>query len=182
MKLSPRVTACIDRFFPDAERDDVAAMLAELSEGSTEAGAERLQLLILKISRRQARRIRSLVDAAKVDYRDVIAAATQPSRTYFIGLLRTGPNGRFDDKATLDIACLKRWKQAGAIVIGGMCLDRSDLRGLYIFTLDTIEEVQKLIETDPGIASGRLKLELHPWTTADGLQVGVPRDFLDVGI
>ena len=152
MKLSPKVTECINRYFPENEREDIAAMLGELSEGSTEAGAERLQLLILKISQRQLNRIRSLVDAAKLDYRDVISWATQPSRTYFIGLLRTGPNGLAGDKATLDIASLKRWKQAGAIVIGGMCLDQSDLLGLYIFTVDTFEEMQRLIETDPVIA------------------------------
>jgi hypothetical protein len=61
MSLSANVTACIERYFPEAEREAIAAMLAELADGATAAGAERLQLLILKISRRKVSRIRSQV-------------------------------------------------------------------------------------------------------------------------
>jgi len=182
MQLSPKVTACIDRYFPEDEREEVAGLLAEYGEGSSEQGAERIHLLILRMSRRQVSRVRSLVEAARRDYRDVVLWAMQPVRTYYAGLLRTGPNGTPGDKETLRLASLERWKKAGAVVIGGLILDGSDLRGLYIFTVDSLAEAEALVETDPAIASGRLRFEFHPWTTADGLQVGVPKDFLDVGI
>ena len=59
MQLSPNVIACIDRYFPEAEREEVAGLLAGYGEGSSEKGAERIHLLILKMSRRDVRRIRS---------------------------------------------------------------------------------------------------------------------------
>ncbi len=182
MPLSPKVAACIERYFAEAERQEVAELLARYGEKSSEKGAERIQLLILKMSRRQVSRVRSLVEAARRDFRDVILWATQPVRTYVVGLLRTGPNAAPDDKATLQLASLETWKKAGAIVIGGLCLDGSDVRGLYVFTVDSLEAAQALVPSDPAIASGRLRFEFHPWITADGLQVGVPKDFLDVGI
>jgi hypothetical protein len=182
MRLSPKVVACIERYFPEAEREEVASLLAEYGEGVSEIGAERIRLLIVKMSRRNVSRIRSLVMAAKRDFRDVVMWATQPTRTYFVGLLRIGPNGAPGDKVTLQLPSLEKWKKAGAIVIGGLFLDEGDLRGLYIFTVDSLAEAQALVESDPAIASGRLRFEFHLWMTADGLQVGVPKDFLDVGI
>jgi hypothetical protein len=48
--------------------------------------------------------------------------------------------------------------------------------------VESIEEAQALVESDRAIAAGRLRFEFHPWMTADGPQVGVPKEFLDVGI
>jgi hypothetical protein len=178
MELSPKVTAAIDKFFPEAERPVVAELLSSYGERSHEREAERLHLLILKMSRREVGRVRSLVEAAKQDYRDVIMWASQPSRTYIVGLLRKGPN--FSRGDTLKLSSLRDWKQAGAIVIGGSCLDEEELRGLYIFTVDSVAAAEALTQEDPAIEAGRLRFEFHPWHTADGLQVGVPKDFLDV--
>jgi hypothetical protein len=61
-----------------------------------------------------------------------------------------------------------------------LCLDGSDFKGLYIFTVDSVQAAQELAATDSGVASGILMFEFHEWITADGLQVGVPKDFLDV--
>ena len=92
MQLSSKVAAAIERFFPDAERMIVAELLGNYGNAPHEREAERIHLLILKISRRDVNRVRDLVEAAKRDYRDVILWASQPSRTYIIGLLRQGPN------------------------------------------------------------------------------------------
>lgn len=121
-----------------------------------------------------------LVEAAKRDYRDVIAWASHPQRTYIVGLLRPGPNAPAGRKTSLRLASIQSWKKAGAIVIGGQCLDGSAFRGLYIFTVDSVEAARELTGMDPGIQSGELMFEFHPWITADGLQVEVPKDFLDV--
>ena len=75
---------------------------------------------------------------------------------------------------------MKAWKKADAIVIGGRCTDDSSLYGLYIFTLDSVEQAETLVSSDPAIQSGELQFEFHPWFTADGLQVGVPKEFLEV--
>ena len=179
MELSPKVRSAIEKHFAEGERAEVARLLADYGEGTTSEGAERIHLTILRISRRDVNRVRTLVDIAKDDHRDVIMAESHPSRTYFVGLLRRTP-GDLGGFAHLSSESLEAWKKAGAIVVGGMCLDDSDLLGVYIFTVDSVEEARATVSTDPAIESGRLYFEFHPWLTADGLQVGVPKDFLEV--
>jgi hypothetical protein len=85
MEISPKVTAAIDKFFAANERASVAELLAQYGDAVHEREAERIHLLILKISRRDVERIRGLVEAAKRDYRDVIAGATQsPAATSLV--------------------------------------------------------------------------------------------------
>jgi hypothetical protein len=179
MTLTARVIAAIDKYFPESDRAAVAELLSRCA-GASEQGAERIHLLILRMSRREVARVRSLVKAAQRDYRDVIMWESNPTRTYIVGLLRRGPNAAPGDKTTLKLASLKRWKDAGAITIGGLFIDDSDARGIYIFTVDSVEAALALAGTDPAIQSGALMFEFHPWLTVDGLQVGVPKDFLDV--
>jgi uncharacterized protein YciI len=47
--------------------------------------------------------------------------------------------------------------------LAGPFLDDGDIRGIYIFNVETVEEAQKLTETDPAIQAGSLVMELHPW-------------------
>ena len=167
------------KYFPEAEQPEVARLLDECSESVSPDGAERIQLVILRISRKDVNRVRTLVEMAKRDYRDVIVAESHPNRTYIVGLLRRGPNAT-SEFISLKLASLEAWKKAGAIVIGGQCLHDNELRGLYIFTVDSIEAAEALVSGDPAIQSGELQFEFHGWLTVDGLQVGVPKDFLDV--
>ncbi len=179
MDLSPRVRAAIERYFQPAEQAEVAGMLSELGENASPDGAERLQLIILRISYQDVKRVRVLMDMAKHDYRDVIVAESHPNRTYIVGLLRKGPDAT-SEFVSLKLASLEAWKKAGAIIIGGQCVNDEALRGLYIFKVDSIEAAQALVSSDPAIQSGRLQFEFHRWLTADGLQVGAPKEFLDV--
>jgi hypothetical protein len=179
MTLTPRVVAAIDKHFSESDRAAVAGLLSSFA-GASEEGTERIHLLLLRLSRRDVERVRRLVKVAHHDYRDLIVMESNPTRTYIVGLLRRGPNARAGDKTTLKLASLKKWKDAGAITIGGLFLDDMDIRGIYIFTVDSVEAAQALVAVDPGIQSGGLMFEFHPWLTVDGLQVGVPKDFLDV--
>lgn len=182
MEISPKVAAAIDKFFAANEQAAVAELLAQYGDAAHEREAERIHLLILKISRRDVERIRGLVKAAKQDYRDVIAWATQSTRRYIVGLLRNGPAtvpGKF---TTLQLSSIQQWKRDDSIVIGGLSPGDSDLRGLYIFQVDSIEEAEALVAPDPAIQSGQLRFEFHTWLTADGLQVGIPKHYLDIDV
>jgi hypothetical protein len=182
MQLSLKVAAAIERFFPQPEATVAAELLAKYGDAPHEREAERIHLLILKISRRDVNRVRDLVDAAKRDYRDVIAWASQRSRIYIVGLLRKGPNAHPHRSDTLKLSSLEKWKRTGSIVIGGLSPENGDFRGLYIFTLGSIDEAQALVSDDPAIQSGSLRFEFHTWLTADSLQVGIPKDYLDIDI
>jgi len=97
-------------------------------------------------------------------------------------LLRNGPNAAPGNRETLKLSSLQKWKRAGSIVIGGLSLEGGDFRGLYIFTVDSIEEAEELVNGDPAIQSGSLRFEFHSWITADGLQVGIPKHYLDIDV
>ena len=42
-------------------------------------------------------------------------------------------------------------------------MDNDDLRGIYIFNVETIEEAEKLTKSDPAIQAGSLTMELKEW-------------------
>ncbi|WP_043320131.1 YciI family protein [Microbulbifer sp. HZ11] len=87
---------------------------------------------------------------------------------YVLALLKAGPN-RDQDKASAaelqraHMANIQRLADEGVLVLAGPFLDGGELRGIYIFDVDTVEEARKLTETDPAIQAGRLVMELHPW-------------------
>jgi uncharacterized protein YciI len=56
-----------------------------------------------------------------------------------------------------------RMADDGKLVIAGPFMDDTEVRGLYIFDVATIEEAKALTETDPAVQAGRLTMELHPW-------------------
>jgi len=89
-------------------------------------------------------------------------------RKYVVAFLKAGPN-RSDNKAeatklqAAHMANIKRLAKEGKLAIAGPFLDNGELRGIYIFNVETIEEAKKLTETDPAIKAGTLVMELHPW-------------------
>src|SRR5262249_11517726 len=85
MELSAHILGEIDRRFPEADRDGARSLL-------TSCESEQVCISILRLSRGKVKRVEELVEAARRDYRDVIAWASQPTRTYIAGLLRKGPN------------------------------------------------------------------------------------------
>ncbi len=53
--------------------------------------------------------------------------------------------------------------EAGKLVLSGPFMDVKDWRGIYIFDVRSVEEAQKLVETDPSIKEGVFEVEFHPW-------------------
>jgi uncharacterized protein YciI len=89
-------------------------------------------------------------------------------KKYVMAFLKAGPN-RNQDSATAaklqaaHMANIVRMADAGELVIAGPFLDGGDVKGIYIFNVETIEQAKTLTETDPAIKAGRLIMELHPW-------------------
>ncbi len=89
-------------------------------------------------------------------------------KKYVMAFLRKGPNREKDSlkreelqRAHLDN--IGRMAKEGMLVVAGPFLDDSEIRGIYIFNVATVEEAKKLTETDPLIQSGGLVMELKPW-------------------
>ena len=89
-------------------------------------------------------------------------------KKYVMAFLKKGPN-RSKDSITRSklqkahLGNIKKMAKNGDLVLAGPFLDNGEIRGIYIFNVETIEEAKKLTETDPLIQSGGLIMELHPW-------------------
>lgn len=65
---------------------------------------------------------------------------------------------------------ITRMAREGKLVLAGPFLDNTDIRGIYIFNVSSLEEAEELTSTDPAIKAGVLKMELHPWYGSAALQ------------
>jgi uncharacterized protein len=89
-------------------------------------------------------------------------------KNYVLALLKVGPN-RNQDSATAEqlqkahLDNIARMADEGKLVVAGPFTDDTELKGIYIFNVATVEEAEALTNTDPAIKAGRLVMELHPW-------------------
>src|SRR5688572_2217724 len=89
-------------------------------------------------------------------------------KKFVMAFLRTGP---YEEKDSVKAAEMQRahldnifrLADEGKLALAGPFMDDSDLRGVYVFNVETIEEAKALTETDPAIKAGIFVMELHPW-------------------
>ena len=60
-------------------------------------------------------------------------------------------------------ANIRRLVKTGQMVLAGPFGDDGKLRGLFFYDVKTLEEARKLVDSDPAVQAGRLRVELHPW-------------------
>lgn len=100
-------------------------------------------------------------------------AQPEGMKTYYLVLLRKGPS-RNQEAAVAQklqeghMANIARLHQEGVLDLAGPCLDDGDLRGIFIVHGSSVEEVDRLLQSDPAVAAGRLRLEIHPWLGMPG--------------
>ncbi len=89
-------------------------------------------------------------------------------KKYVLAFLKKGPNrDRSEEEAAelqkAHLANIDRMAEEGKLMIAGPFLDDQDIRGIYIFNVETVEEAEALTNTDPAIKAGSLVMELRPW-------------------
>jgi uncharacterized protein YciI len=89
-------------------------------------------------------------------------------KQYVMAFLKAGPNRDQDSVTAADLQRahmdnINRMAEEGSLVVAGPFMDDTDLKGIYIFNVKTVEEAKKLTESDPAVKAGRLVMELHPW-------------------
>lgn len=95
-------------------------------------------------------------------------------RRYVFAFLKAGPNRDQDSLAAVKLQKahmdnIARLAEEGKLALAGPFLDGGEIRGIYIFNVEDVEEARRLTETDPAIQAGRLEMELHPWYGSAGL-------------
>jgi uncharacterized protein len=89
-------------------------------------------------------------------------------RRYVMAFLKAGPNRDHDPEAAAALQRghmehIRRMAADGKLVMAGPFLDGGELRGVFVFAVETLEEAEALTLADPAVQAGRLALELHPW-------------------
>lgn len=89
-------------------------------------------------------------------------------KKYVMAFLKRGPNQSLDTESSqvLQMAHLEnigRMAEEGKLVLAGPFFGDQDLRGIYIFNVETIEEAEALSNSDPAMQAGVFELELMEW-------------------
>lgn len=89
-------------------------------------------------------------------------------KTFVMAFLKRGPNRDRDSAEAYDLQKahmdnISRLIEEGKMVLAGPFGGDGDLRGIFIFNVETVEEAKALTESDPAIQAGSLEMELIPW-------------------
>jgi uncharacterized protein YciI len=97
-----------------------------------------------------------------------------PMAEYQLALIRRGPawtaarSPAGDSLQAGHMANIRRMAESRKLVAAGPFADGGDLRGIYVFAVDSAEAARIAAE-DPAVKAGRLRLELHPLHARAGL-------------
>lgn len=100
-------------------------------------------------------------------------------RAYVFGFLHVGPT-KIEDAAKMKelqaghMANIGRLAEEGKLILAGPFMDKGDLRGIFLFNTEKVEEAQGWCDTDPAVMAGALRVELKPWFSAKGITVDQP--------
>jgi uncharacterized protein len=89
-------------------------------------------------------------------------------RRYVMAVLKAGPNQGGDAEEVAEIqrghmAHIRQMVADGKMVLAGPFLGGGEMRGIFVFAVDSVDQARELTEADPAVQAGRLVMELHPW-------------------
>lgn len=89
-------------------------------------------------------------------------------RKYVIAFLRRGPNRDLSPEVANELQAahmknIRAMADSGKLVLAGPFFGRDELRGLYLFNVESVEEAEALTKSDPAIQAGSLVMELKEW-------------------
>ena len=96
-------------------------------------------------------------------------------KKYVMAFLKRGPNRSLDSATAMQLQMahlenIGKMAEAGKLVLAGPFFGDGDLRGIYIFDVQSIEEAEALTNSDPAIQQGSLEMELLEWYGSAGLK------------
>jgi uncharacterized protein len=101
-------------------------------------------------------------------------AAAEPAQSvamkeFVLGLLYKGENWKpavTDEARQLQgahRANIDRLVREGSMAVAGPVDSTDELRGVFIFNVDTVEKAQALVASDPAVKAGQLRFKLYVW-------------------
>lgn len=118
-----------------------------------------------------------------------LGADERGMKMYVMCFLKTGPLKVDDAKKRSELMAghfgmINRLAAEKKLILAGPFSEGGEFRGIYLFDVKTIEEAQKLTETDPSIKEGYFKVEFIKWYGSAALMEvdGIHRKIAKVGI
>ena len=116
-------------------------------------------------------------DAYDQDLAKKFGADDYGMKKYVLAFLKRGPNQDLDSLKKMELqmahlANITRMAEEGKLVLAGPFFGNDDLRGIYIFDVQSLKEAEDLTNSDPAIQAGSLAMELKEWYGSAAL-VGV---------
>ena len=102
---------------------------------------------------------------------------TYEMTTYYMAFLKKGPKWSpeiTDETKKVQAAHLRNIEklvEEGKMILAGPFLDEWEVRGIFVYNVESMEEAIALTEQDPAVIAGRLSLEVHPWYSAKGITI-----------
>lgn len=89
-------------------------------------------------------------------------------RQFVLVILKTGKAKITDEKRRKELfaghfANMGRLAKEGKLVLAGPFMEGGKKRGLFVFDVKTLEDAQKLVETDPTIKAGIFEVDMTKW-------------------
>lgn len=89
-------------------------------------------------------------------------------RKYVMAYLKRGPNRDWtneqaDSLQGAHMDNIIRMADEGKLVLAGPFFDDGEVRGIYIFAVNSLKEAEALTNSDPAIQAGSLEMELREW-------------------
>ena len=89
-------------------------------------------------------------------------------RKYVMAFLKKGPNRDIDSTRAAELQAahmenIVSMAEAGKLALAGPFFGDGELRGIYVFNVQSIEEAEELTNSDPAIQAGSLEMELLEW-------------------
>jgi uncharacterized protein len=98
-------------------------------------------------------------------------------KSYVFCILKTGSNttATAEEKKKYfegHMANINRLAKEGKLAVAGPFMkNERNYRGIFIFNCKTVEEAQKLVETDPAVQAKIFEVELTPWYASAALML-----------
>jgi uncharacterized protein YciI len=130
-------------------------------------------LLILLIACKDENKTPAQPVSANYDLQSDSTVYSKEMKRFWLVELRKGPNRNQDSASRVKIqaahiANIERLAKEGKIIMAGPIGIEDDLQGIFLMNCSDSTEVEKFVQTDTAVITGRLIMKYYPWWTAKG--------------
>jgi uncharacterized protein len=89
-------------------------------------------------------------------------------KKYYLCILFSGPDRSHSAEESAEIQArhmeyISKMAEEKKICLAGPFAGDPEWRGVFLFSVRSLEEAQQLVSGDPAVQSGRLRFEIRPW-------------------